>query len=78
MINLLKHNYMVFGFHPLPPIWARRCGAKVAGWTVDRTIQVRFPAYRHRVWALCFLCITCVLSVNIALHIVAPITENKN
>ena len=24
----------------------------VAGWTVDRTIRVRFPAYPHRVWAL--------------------------
>ena len=31
---------------------ARRCGAEVAGWTLDRKIRVRFPAYPHRVWAL--------------------------
>ena len=31
---------------------ARRGGAEVAGWTLDRKIQVRFPAYPHRVWAL--------------------------
>ena len=24
----------------------------VAGWTLDRKIRVRFPAYPHRVWAL--------------------------
>ena len=30
----------------------RRGGVEVAGWTVDRTIRVRFPAYLHRVWAL--------------------------
>ena len=34
-------------------IWiARRGGAEVAGWTLDRKIRVRFPAYPHRVWAL--------------------------
>ena len=30
---------------------ARRGGAVVAGWTLDRKIRVRFPAYPHRVWA---------------------------
>ena len=35
---------------PLCP--ARRGGAEVAGWTLDRKIRVRFPAYPHRVWAL--------------------------
>ena len=32
--------------------YARRDGAEVAGWTLDRKIRVRFPAYPHRVWAL--------------------------
>ena len=27
-------------------------GVEVAGWTLDRKIRVRFPAYPHRVWAL--------------------------
>ena len=31
---------------------ARRGGAEVAGWTLDRKIRVRFPAYPHCVWAL--------------------------
>ena len=31
---------------------ARRVGAEVAGWTLDRKIRVWFPAYPHRVWAL--------------------------
>ena len=31
---------------------ARCGGAEVAGWTLDRKIRVRFPAYPHRVWAL--------------------------
>ena len=31
---------------------ARRGGAEVAGWTLDRKIRVRFPTYPHRVWAL--------------------------
>ena len=31
---------------------ARRGGAEVAGWTLDRKIRVRFPAYPHRVSAL--------------------------
>ena len=31
---------------------ARRGCAEVAGWTLDRKIRVRFPAYPHRVWAL--------------------------
>ena len=31
---------------------ARRDGAEVAGWTLDRKIRVRFPPYPHRVWAL--------------------------
>ena len=30
---------------------ARHSGIDVAGWTVDQEIQVRFPAYLHRVWA---------------------------
>ena len=29
-----------------------RGGAEVAGWTFDRKIRVRFPAYPHRVWAV--------------------------
>ena len=33
-------------------VTARRGGAEVAGWTLDRKIRVRFPAYPHRVWAL--------------------------
>ena len=33
-------------------LFARRGGAEVAGWTSDRKIRVRFPAYPHRVWAL--------------------------
>ena len=35
-----------------PRIVARRGGAEVAGWTLDRKIRVRFPAYPHCVWAL--------------------------
>ena len=31
---------------------ARRDGAEVAGWTLDRKIQIRFPVNPHRVWAL--------------------------
>ena len=31
---------------------ARRGGAELAGWTLDRKIRVLFPAYPHRVWAL--------------------------
>ena len=31
---------------------AHRGGVEVGGWTVDRTIRVRFPDYPHRVWAL--------------------------
>ena len=31
---------------------ARGGGTEVAGWTLDRKIRVRFPAYPHRVWAL--------------------------
>ena len=31
---------------------ARRGGAEVAGWTLDRKIRVRFPTYPHCVWAL--------------------------
>ena len=33
-------------------VCARRGGAEVAGWTLDRKIRVRFPAYPRRVWAL--------------------------
>ena len=31
---------------------ASRDGVEVAGWTVNRETQVRFPAYPHRLWAL--------------------------
>ena len=31
---------------------ARRGGVEIAGWTLDRKIRFRFPAYPHRVWAL--------------------------
>ena len=31
---------------------ARHGGVEVAGWTLDLTTRVRFPAYHHRVWAL--------------------------
>ena len=34
------------------PAFARRGGVEVAGWTVDRKIQVRFPPYPNCVWAL--------------------------
>ena len=30
----------------------RRGSIEVAGWTVDQTIQVRFPVYPYRMWAL--------------------------
>ena len=33
-------------------VLARRGGVEVAGWTLDRTIRVRFPAYPHHVLAL--------------------------
>ena len=33
-------------------IVARRGGAEESGWTLDRKIRVRFPAYPYRVWAL--------------------------
>ena len=36
----------------LPFLSACRGGVEVAGLTLDRKIQVRFPAYPHRVWAL--------------------------
>ena len=29
-------------------------GVEVACWTLNRTIRVRFPAYPHRAWALCW------------------------
>ena len=32
----------------------RTGGVGVACWTVDRDIQVRFPAYPHRVWVVRF------------------------
>ena len=31
---------------------ASRGGAEAAGWTLDRKIRIRFPAYPHRVLAL--------------------------
>ena len=36
----------------VPTHIARRGGAEVEGWTLDRTIRVRFPAYPHCVWAI--------------------------
>ena len=43
----------IYIFHELYYMYnARRGGAEVAGWTLDRKIRVRFPAYPHRVWAL--------------------------
>ena len=41
-----------FVFHKQLYLCARRGGAEVAGWTLDRKIRVRFPAYPHRVCAL--------------------------
>ena len=41
------HKKMFFIFSS-----ACRGGAEVAGWTVDQTIRVRFPAYPHRLLAL--------------------------
>ena len=37
---------------PTNRVAARRGGAEVTDWTLDRKIRVRFPAYPHRVWAL--------------------------
>ena len=34
------------------PSAARHGGVEVAGWTLDRKIRVRFPAYPHGMWAL--------------------------
>ena len=34
---------------------ASRGGVEVAGWTGNRKIRVRFPAYSHRLWALRWL-----------------------
>ena len=50
MVNLLRWagGIMIF----MLAATARRSGAEVAGWTLDRRIRVRFPAYPHRVWAL--------------------------
>ena len=31
-------------------IFARRGGVEVAGWTLERTTRVQFPAYPHGVW----------------------------
>ena len=39
-------------YHYASTAYARRGGAEVAGWTLDRKIRVWFPAYPHRVWAL--------------------------
>ena len=47
-IDLIKSKlYAQFISH-----FARRGGVEVAGWTVDRKTQVRFPAYPHREWVL--------------------------
>ena len=49
-----KVAYFVFmdSSSPVKASGARRGGTEVAGWTLDRKIRVRFPAYPHRVWAL--------------------------
>ena len=59
MIKCLDGKHLVFKFNTIPlyifrviNLKARHGGAEVAGWTVDRKIRVRFPAYPHRVWAL--------------------------
>ena len=44
--SLKSHKYIM--------VKASRGGTEVAGWTLDRKIQVRFPAYPHCVWALCW------------------------
>ena len=46
-ILVIRYDRLVLNLAP-----ARRGGAEVAGWTLDRKIRVRFPAYPHRVWAL--------------------------
>ena len=43
---------LIILFYPYIAGLARRGGAEVAGWTLDRKIRVWFPAYPHRVWAL--------------------------
>ena len=48
-VTVLQRRYKNVRLHN---DYARRVGAEVAGWTLDRKIRVRFPAYPHRVWAL--------------------------
>ena len=43
---------LIILFYPYIGGLARRGGAELVGWTLDRKIRVRFPAYPHRVWAL--------------------------
>ena len=52
--NEIKKGVFVFWslVHVLLLRLDRRGGAEVAGWTLDRKIRVRFPAYPHWVWAL--------------------------
>ena len=61
MMKCLDWKHLVFKFNTIPLYIFRVinltqkvfCGcAEVAGWTVDRKIPVRFPAYPNRVWAL--------------------------
>ena len=50
-VSAVAFHY-IYKRHKLQNIQARRGGAEVAGWTLDRKIRVRFPACPHRVWAL--------------------------
>ena len=51
MFHLYFHFIIFVVLFPIT-VFARRDGAEEAGWTLDRKIRVRFPAYPHRVWAL--------------------------
>ena len=48
----MNNLHAAFDRYRLQTDKARRVGVEVAGWTLDRTIRVRFPAYPHRVWAI--------------------------
>ena len=49
---ILSFVFTLCSIYAPPNTRIRRGGAEVAGWTLDRNIRVRFPAYPHRVWAL--------------------------
>ena len=46
------HNTLLWYSNVFDTLYRTTGGAEVAGWTLDRKIWVRFPAYPHRVWAL--------------------------